>query len=60
MHDFNPNKNKLLDELQKGNKKAYRTLFETYYKLLLIYAMSLTRNKCRSEDIVQNAFLKLL
>ncbi|MCK0136071.1 RNA polymerase sigma-70 factor [Arenibacter sp. S6351L] len=59
MHDFISNEKDLLEELQKGNKNAYHKLFETYYKLLFIYAKSLTQNKYKSEDIVQNVFLKL-
>ena len=59
MHNLIPNEKDLINELQNGNKKAYHILFETYYKLLFLYANSLTKNKYKSEDIVQNVFLKL-
>lgn len=59
MHCLFPNEKIILKKLREGDKKAYRYLFETYYKLLYFYAKSLTKNKSGSEDIVQNVFLKL-
>ncbi len=59
MHKLTPDEDNLILKLQNGNKKAYRILFEKYYKLLFLYAQSLTQNKYKSEDIVQNVFINL-
>lgn len=45
--------------LQKGDRKIYRLLFDTYYRILCLYATSLTLNRSSAEDIVQEVFIKL-
>ena len=50
---------KLIKELQLGNQTAYTFLFETYYNSLCAYCYSLTQNSALSEDIVQNAIVKI-
>lgn len=59
MNDFVTNKKKLIKELRNGNEKAYEYLYLTYYKVLCLYASSLTKNHAQSEDIVQNTLLKI-
>ena len=34
-------------------------LFENYYKVLILYATSLTKNEPKAEDLVQNVFVNL-
>ncbi len=53
------NENYLLVELKNSNKVAYTMLFRNYYKDLVLFAGSILQDKNRSEDIVQNIFLKL-
>ena len=49
----------MLDKIRKGDKQTYRLLFENFYKVLVLYAMSLTKNEPKAEDLVQNAFINL-
>lgn len=49
----------IIEKLREGDKDTYRFLFSTYYKILCLYATSLTKNKYEAEDIVQNVFLKI-
>lgn len=48
----------LVDQLQKGNEKAYVYLVDTYNKRLFGYAVTLTNDHAQAEDILQNVFLK--
>lgn len=45
--------------LKKGDKTAFRHLFERYYDRLVAYIITYTHNQARSEDIVQQAFIDL-
>ncbi|PIF00909.1 MAG: RNA polymerase sigma-70 factor [Maribacter sp.] len=49
----------LLKKLQDGNRESYRFIFQTYHKILCLYATGLTHDKSLAEDIVQNVFLNL-
>tara|TARA_R110000751_G_scaffold70813_1_gene143445 strand:- start:1362 stop:1967 length:606 start_codon:yes stop_codon:yes gene_type:complete len=49
----------MLDKIREGDKQIYRLLFENYYKVLILYATSLTKNEPKAEDLVQNVFIKL-
>ena len=49
----------LLEKLKKGDSKAYSFLMDSYYKRLCGYANSLTNDIAKSEDIVQNIFVKI-
>ena len=49
----------VIKKLGEGDRETYRTLFETYYQALCLYATSLTREKSQAEDIVQNVFFNL-
>lgn len=48
----------LIDNLIKGNEKAYAFLINTYHEKLFVYAMSLTNDRDMAQDIVQNVFVK--
>jgi len=50
---------KLIKHLKKGNEDAYALLVKTYYKSLCDYALGLSRNKFKAEDIVQNVFIRI-
>ena len=49
----------MLDKIRVGDKQTYRLLFDNYYKLLILYATSLTKNGPKAEDLVQNAIINL-
>ena len=49
----------MLDKIREGDKQTYRLLFENYYKVLILYATSLTKNEPKAEDLVQNVFVNL-
>lgn len=49
----------LTAQLKKGNKKAYSYLVEYHYQALCAYAISLTKDGQRAEDIVQNVLVRL-
>ncbi|MBD0780034.1 RNA polymerase sigma-70 factor [Maribacter sp. ANRC-HE7] len=55
--DFNIN-SVLIDQLGKGNKKAYSYLVENYNHRLCVYANSLVNDPAKAQDIVQNVFVK--
>lgn len=48
----------LIEQLIKGNEKAFAYLVNTYHKKLFVYALSLTNNHAMSQDIVQEVFFK--
>lgn len=45
--------------LKKGDKLAFKQLFEKYYNRLVAYITSYTHDKDQSEDIVQQTFINL-
>lgn len=49
----------LIRDFKKGNAKAFEKLFEIYHKRLYAFTFSLTKSKEDSEEIVQNAFIKV-
>ncbi|WP_010134505.1 RNA polymerase sigma factor [Ochrovirga pacifica] len=49
----------LIQELEKGNEKAYLSLIEEYYQKMFVYALSLAKEQALAEDLVQNIFMKL-
>ena len=53
------NNRKLVKHLKKGNEIAYTYLVELYYEKLCDYASNLARDSFRSEDIVQNVFIRM-
>lgn len=56
--DFH-NEKYLYNRLKSGDEKAYDFLMNIYYGKLCSYAHSLTHNKERAEDIVQNVMVNL-
>lgn len=55
--EFNDN-SCLIDQLKKGNEKAYAYLVDTFHHRLCVYAYSLVKDKDQAEDIVQNVFVR--
>lgn len=49
----------LIERLRNNDKSAFTMIFSTYYKDLVIFSYSFTRNQNASEEIVQDIFLKL-
>lgn len=49
----------LIEKLKKGDSKAFSYLMDRYYRILCVYANSLTNDNTKSEDIVQNIFVKI-
>jgi RNA polymerase sigma-19 factor, ECF subfamily len=52
------NEKLLLQELSKGNKKAFETIFNTYYQQLVVFAKKYIIDLDLSRDIVQEIFIK--
>ena len=48
-----------VEKLKKGDYDAYTLLMNNYYKNLCSYANLFTKDTSKSEDIVQNVFVKL-
>lgn len=55
--DFSDN-DFLVEQLKKGEEKAYIYLLNRYHKRLYAYAQTLINDRALSEDIVQNVFFK--
>ena len=49
----------LIEKLKKGDYQSYSFLMNNYYKNLCGYANLFTKDPSKSEDIVQNVFVKL-
>lgn len=45
--------------LKKGNEKALRYFFDSYYDRLVAYIFTYTNDRMKSEDIVQQSFVNL-
>lgn len=45
--------------LKKGDTKAFKTIFDTYYKRLYVFSLSYVTEKYAAEEIVENVLLKL-
>ncbi|WP_318344311.1 RNA polymerase sigma factor [Flagellimonas baculiformis] len=48
-----------VEAIQKGDRKAFKTVIESYYNEIYWYAKSLSRNEALAKDLVQEAFFKL-
>lgn len=57
MLNFNDN-SILIEQLEKGNEKAFSFLVENYNHRLCVYANSLVNDSVKAQDIVQNVFIK--
>lgn len=53
------NANKLAIELQNGNTEALALLYELLSKPVFLFAFSILRHKEKSEDVMQNTFIKI-
>lgn len=49
----------IIQELVKGNKKAFRKIFDTYRDDIYGYSISMLKSKVLAEEIVQDVFLKI-
>jgi RNA polymerase sigma-70 factor (ECF subfamily) len=49
----------ILQAIKFDNEKAYKTLFDKYYKPLKLYINSYTKNQELSDDIVQQCFISI-
>lgn len=49
----------LLKEVSKGNEKAFRIFYDSYFDRLAAYVFKLSKSETISEEIVQEVFLKL-
>ncbi|QTD36912.1 RNA polymerase sigma-70 factor [Polaribacter batillariae] len=49
----------LIDGIKNNNIKAFDVLFKKYYKLLVIYLKTVTKDIYLAEDIVQQVFVNL-
>lgn len=58
-NDFNINSSNFIKDINKGDKGAFKLLFELYYSKLLYFAQSYTSNKEDSEEIIQDVFVKI-
>ncbi|MBE6251763.1 MAG: RNA polymerase sigma-70 factor [Bacteroidales bacterium] len=48
----------LIEKLKKGDKDAFRQLFEHYYPLFLAFAKRMLRDDYVAEDLIQNVFMR--
>jgi RNA polymerase sigma-70 factor (ECF subfamily) len=48
----------LIQEVQKGEKRAFETLVERHQKFLMKVALRITRDISAAEDVVQDSFVK--
>ena len=49
----------LTSHLRDGNEKAFEYLFDTYFEMLVDYAIRLIHNEAVAKDMVQTVFVKL-
>ncbi|TXN36780.1 RNA polymerase sigma-70 factor [Flagellimonas hymeniacidonis] len=49
----------LVEHLKQGDEKAFAHLIQEYHQLLCTFAYNLSKDTGKSEDIVQNVFLKV-
>ena len=49
----------LLDKMMSGDKSAFASIFDAYYKDLVMFALTFIKNLCDAEDIVQEVFVRL-
>lgn len=49
----------ILDELQKGNERAFNSIFKQYYKPLCQFSYSFIKDQDVAENLIQDVFTKL-
>ena len=52
------NEKYLIGRLKKGDKDAFRQLFEHYYPLFLAFARKMLKEDSIAEDLIQNVFMR--
>tara|TARA_R110002049_G_scaffold15981_1_gene64511 strand:- start:218 stop:775 length:558 start_codon:yes stop_codon:yes gene_type:complete len=52
------NENEAVTAMKKGDRSAFRYLFNEFYDRLVAYITTYTHDKIQSEDIVQHAFIR--
>lgn len=52
--------NKLAKELKKGNREVFDELYELTYKVVFYSVLSILKDKSKSEDIVQDTYMRML
>lgn len=52
------NEKYLISRLKKGDKDAFRQLFEHYYPLFLAFARKMLKEDYVAEDLIQNVFMR--
>ena len=52
------NEFKAVAAMKKGDRNAFKYLFNTFYDRLVAYITTFTHDKIQSEDIVQHAFIR--
>ena len=49
----------IIDQLNKGNPSVYKQIFKEYYPSIRSFAYTYTKDDKLSEDLTQDAFMKL-
>lgn len=49
----------LITQLNAGNERAFETIYNNYYRSLVVYAFNLSKRQDIAEDIVQNVLSKI-
>lgn len=52
------NETYLISRLKKGDKNAFKQLFEHYYPLFLAFAKKMLKEDYAAEDLIQNVFMR--
>jgi len=50
---------KLLAEIAAGNQRAFKIIYESYYRRIFIYSVKYVKSHLDAEEITQEVFLKL-
>ena len=49
----------LLNQLRKGDEKAFKKIYDAYFNILFTYAHNLLEKSFIAEDVIEDVFLKL-
>lgn len=53
------NENDLIENLKRGNLRAFQVVIDRFYDILYVYALGLVNERTVAEDIVQEVFMRL-
>ncbi|MCR8668010.1 RNA polymerase sigma-70 factor [Aestuariibaculum sp. M13] len=53
------NQAQLLKSLKKGDKSAFKSIFDIYFKRLCVFALNYVQDQFTAEEVVENTLLKL-